>query len=200
MRRIVLALLLVAAAPAAFASDAPLTGSDGHPRERFPLALHVATFAAPSLDLAASRAVDDWNRVMRETLGVEAFKIVPTARDADVFVVTLPRAAGGPMGVAHVESADGVITLPVRVTIHDPQGRGETSRETILYQVLAHELGHALGLAHNTDPKSLMCCRHEGVDLNDPTVREAYVAARRKPDVGSVREQLASHYGAFWRK
>jgi len=199
MRRLLLALFLATAAPA-LASDAPLAGNDGHPRERFPLALHVATFAAPSLDLAASRAVDDWNRVMRETLGVEAFKVVPTARNADVFVVTLPRAADGPMGMTHVESADGLITLPVRVTIHEAQARGETSRETILYQVLAHELGHALGLAHNTDPKSLMCCRHDGVNLNDPAVRDAYVAARRKPDVGSVKEQLSSHYGSFWRR
>jgi predicted Zn-dependent protease len=199
MRHALGAVLLLSASIAA-ASDAPLAGADGHPRERFPLALHVAAFGAPSLDLAASRAVDDWNRVMRDALGIEAFKIVATARDAAVFVVTMPRPSGGPMGLAHVESANGVITLPVRVVVHEPQARGETSRETILYQVLAHELGHALGLAHNTDPRSVMCCRHEALNFNDPAVRDAYVASRRNPDVGSVKEQLSSHFERFWRK
>jgi hypothetical protein len=85
------------------------------------------------------------------------------------------------------------------VVVHEPTARGQTSRETILYQVLAHELGHALGLPHNADPKSLMCCIHQSLDFNDPTVRAAYIEGRRHPDVATVREQLTAHYERVWR-
>jgi len=200
MRRL-LVLVLLAFAAVAEASDAPLTGNDGHPRARLPLTLSIAPFGRPSLDLAAGRAIDDWNRVTRETLAVEAFTVVPGARDASITVVTTPRDPGGPMGVTHLASGSGgVIALPVRIDVREPAARGRTSRETVLYQVLAHELGHALGLAHTTDPRSLMCCVHESLNFNDPAVRDAYVESRRKPDVGSVRAQLAAHYERFWRK
>jgi len=96
--------------------------------------------------------------------------------------------------------ADGAIALPVRVVVHEPAARGQTSRETILYQVLAHELGHALGLPHNADPKSLMCCVHASLDFKAPAIRAAYIESRRHPDVGSAREQLAAHYGRVWRR
>jgi hypothetical protein len=93
----------------------------------------------------------------------------------------------------------GVIALPVRIVVFEPTARGQTSRETLLYQIAAHELGHALGLAHTRDPSSLMCCVPGSVDFNDPVAREAYIEARRHPGAGSARAQLAEHYERFWR-
>jgi matrixin len=81
-----------------------------------------------------------------------------------------------------------------------PVARGQTSRETLLYQVVAHELGHALGLPHVRDPRSLMCCVTGSVDFNDPAAREAYVEARRHPDVRSARAELVEHYARVWRR
>jgi hypothetical protein len=187
-------------AATAFASDTELSGAEGHPRARLPLALHMASFRDTALDAAATKAVDDWNRVAREALGVVVFTRVGTKAEAQVAVETLPRDARGLMGFADVETGqDGAITLPVRVVVHEPAARGQTSRETILYQVLAHELGHALGLPHTTDPRSLMCCVHASLDMNDPAVRAAYVESRRHPDVASARAQLAAHYERVWR-
>ena len=199
MTRVLTVIMLALAIPA-FASDAGLSGAEGHPRARLPLALHMTSFGDAALDAAAAKAVDDWNRIAREVLGVAVFTRAPTKADAQVAVETLAPDARGLMGFAEVEiGGDGAIALPVRVVVHEPTGRGQTSRETILYQVLAHELGHALGLPHTTDPRSLMCCIHAGVDLNDPAVRAAYVESRRHPDVGSVRAQLVTHYEKVWR-
>jgi hypothetical protein len=80
----------------------------------------------------------------------------------------------------------------------EPSARGQTPAETLLYQVVAHELGHALGLPHTRDPHSLMCCVHGSIDFRDPRVREAYVEARRHPDLRSVSAQLRTHYDRFW--
>jgi hypothetical protein len=200
MRRLALVALLLAALPAA-ASDTALSGAEGHPRARLPLALHMTSFGDAALDAAAARAVEDWNEVARGSLGVAVFARVDSKATAQVDVETLPPDPRGLMGFAEVEAgADGAITLPVRVVVHEPAARGQTSRETILYQVLAHELGHALGLPHTTDPRSLMCCTHESIDFKDPAVRAAYVEARRHPEVASVRAQLAAHYERVWRR
>lgn len=202
MRRHALALAaLLLGAGLAAASDTALGGADGHPRARLPLALAVAPFGEPALDAAAARAVEDWNALAGEVLGARVFAPAAGAQAAQVSVRVEPPGTSWLMGVTELESdAVGVIRLPVHIAIVVPRARGEVSREVVLYQVLAHELGHALGLQHVSDPASLMCCVTGALNFQDPATREAYVAARRHPDVRSVRAQLAEHYRRFWSR
>jgi hypothetical protein len=191
--------LLLLAATAAAASEAGLSGAEGHPRARFPLAVHAAPLGKPALDAAVRRAVDDWNAVAQEVLGVQVFDRDERPSRCQVSIAFEPPASSRRMGETSVGiGPDGVIACPIRITVVAPSARGQTPAETLLYQVVAHELGHALGLAHTRDPRSLMCCVHGSIDFRDPAAREAYVEARRHPDLRSVSAQLRTHYDRFW--
>ncbi|MBI3825919.1 MAG: matrixin family metalloprotease [Candidatus Rokubacteria bacterium] len=192
------AVLLLAVAPAA-GSDVDLSRLEGHPRGRLPLTVHLASLGDPVLDAAAHRTIGDWNAVARGVLGREVFTEISDVATAQVRLIVEPADGTRLMGQTFLEAdAGGVISLPVRIVVFQPRARGATAVDVVAYAVVAHELGHALGLPHTTEVRSLMCCVAGSVDFRDPAQRDAYVEARRHPEVRSVERQLGEHYRRFW--
>jgi predicted Zn-dependent protease len=199
---VILALVIVlTVSVGARASDVELSGAEGHPRARFPLAVHLAAAGDAALDAAGRRAVADWNAVAEPGIATRVFREVAVEGEAQVRVALHAAESARMMGATRLATdARGVIELPVQITVFPAAARGQTPREVLHYQIVAHELGHALGLPHTRDPRSLMCCVHASLDFNDPAVRETYIAARRQPDVRSSAAELSEHYTKFWRR
>ena len=88
-RPFLLVCLLLSLPSLALSSDVGLSRSEGHPRGRFPLSVYLQPSGGASLDVAARKALADWNVLSRSVLGLTVFTEA-SSRDAAIVVTIEP--------------------------------------------------------------------------------------------------------------
>ncbi len=168
MSRAIVAILLVALITSGCAGHVGQSALEGHWIERFPLAVSIDRLD-DDVERAVHRAVDDWNAVSLEALGVIAFVIGPALPGAHVVIkpvnafyapatarvaASRPPFAGPAVESVFYTWAMGLVRLPVQIKVRQIAALDEVSRETFFYRALTRELGRTLGVGDVDSPYS----------------------------------------------
>jgi hypothetical protein len=114
-----------------------------------------ATGWEPAYALVAEHVFDEW----REAGFPLAFDIVPDSTNTNIritWVTRFPESEGRRIGVTHKtrDQHGWLRTADIVVALHDL--RGDVLPPSTIAGVVRHEVGHALGLGHSTNPADVM--------------------------------------------
>ena len=174
--------------PAPNVRFAPLDLSESVPVSVIDLTGDVPAEAAPGHAELVRWAMADWARALNgklrfrmvrsESEALIRVRFVPSRRDhyGEMFPVTVNGRRGANLYVRGDAAALGRVIA--RRSARDP-----LFRDTLVYTTCLHELGHALGLGHSTNPKDIMYAMVMGGDV------ESYLMQFRQ--IVSSREDFA---------
>ena len=198
---------------------APARAQFGVPWQRTPAIAVISIDGKDPRHALVEEAIDFWNRTLQEVNS--GLRLGPAVRHAlpipEEDLRTLSASIVGRRG-SPVQVPPSLRGLPGDLTIllansdfvsfagpFDPEGKrvvgikGAGFRPLTLpnvaLNVIAHELGHAIGLGHNSDPTKLMCGRPA------PCRPDAFSSAEPKlfPLTDEEKGQLRAMYPADWK-
>jgi hypothetical protein len=179
------------------ASEVELPALAGHPRGRFPLPLYMSPTSDPTLDAVLERAIEDWKRLFHKTLGVQAFSRSTKQDQAAIRLAIRSSSSKKLMGETDLEvDDDGVIRLPVKISLAPPKQRGRNSS----WRRLVPSRGARAWPCPRPTTQLRSTIGHvlRARNFSDPATRTAYIGARQHPSLRSVKGEFVEHYEAFW--